>query len=118
MKKLSRVRVFGLESDNRKSKTCTEPGRSIENPKWWGIFAIAFAFAFGGLEAPAQQPKKVYRIGFLGAASLSANSARIEALRQGCALLDILRGKTLSLNIDMQTQNPIASPRLQRSWLA
>ena len=45
-------------SDNRKSK--------IENPKWVSIFAIALTFAFGGVVAQAQQPKKVARIGYLG----------------------------------------------------
>ena len=33
--------------------------------------------------AQAQQPKKVPRIGYLAAASASANPARIEAFRQG-----------------------------------
>jgi hypothetical protein len=42
-------------SDNRKS--------AIQNPKWVGIFAIALTFVFGGVEAQAQQSKKVYRIG-------------------------------------------------------
>jgi putative ABC transport system substrate-binding protein len=42
-------------SDNLKSK--------IENPKWWGIFAVAFAIC--GAVASAQQPKKVFRIGHL-----------------------------------------------------
>ena len=45
--------------------------------------------------AEAQQPKKVYRIGFLGAASISANSARIEALRQGLRALGYVEGKNI-----------------------
>ena len=31
----------------------------IGNPKWWGIFAIAFTFALGGAVAEAQQTGKV-----------------------------------------------------------
>ncbi|MGN6718121.1 MAG: hypothetical protein ACTHLX_12075, partial [Candidatus Binatia bacterium] len=51
----------------------------IENPKWWGIFTIAFAFAFGAVEARAQQPAKIPRIGYLSGGSLSALTDRIEA---------------------------------------
>ena len=46
-------------SDNRKSK--------IQNRKWAGIFAIVATFVFGEVEAQAQQPKKVPRIGYLSA---------------------------------------------------
>jgi hypothetical protein len=83
-------------ADNRKFK--------IENPKSvgiLGIFAIALTFAMCGVVAEAQQPKKVPRIGFLGATSASANPARNEAFRQG--------GRTLSLSGDLQRENWIAS---------
>jgi putative tryptophan/tyrosine transport system substrate-binding protein len=36
-----------------------------------------------GVIAEAQQPKKVPRLGYLAAPSLSANAARIEAVKQG-----------------------------------
>ena len=40
MNKTFRIR-FGFScSDNRKSKTCTELSRSIENPKWLGVVGI------------------------------------------------------------------------------
>ena len=45
--------------------------------------------------AEAQQPKKIPRIGFLGAASMSANSARIEAFRQGLGELGYVEGKNI-----------------------
>jgi putative ABC transport system substrate-binding protein len=45
--------------------------------------------------AEAQQAKKVPRIGFLLASSLSANSARIEALRQGLRELGYVEGKNI-----------------------
>src|SRR5215475_15569374 len=73
MTQIFRANLLSFRSDNPKFK--------IENLKWWGIFAIAFAFAFGGVVALAQQPTKVPRIGFLGTASPSAASTRIEALR-------------------------------------
>ena len=51
-------------SDNRKSKTCGERSRTIQNPKWWGLLVIPFVLVVGAV-AQAQQPKKVPRIGYL-----------------------------------------------------
>jgi putative ABC transport system substrate-binding protein len=45
--------------------------------------------------AEAQQPKKIPRIGFLGASSPSAISARIEAFRQGLRELGYVEGKNI-----------------------
>ena len=43
--------------------------------------------------APAQQPTKIPRIGFLGGASASANAGRVEAFRQGLRELGYVEGK-------------------------
>ena len=43
-------------SDNRKP--------AIQNPNWVGIFAIVLTLVFGGAVAEAQQPEKVFRIGY------------------------------------------------------
>jgi ABC-type uncharacterized transport system substrate-binding protein len=45
--------------------------------------------------AEAQQPKKVPRIGYLGATSRSTNPARIEAFRQGLSELGYVEGKNI-----------------------
>src|SRR5512132_3050016 len=45
--------------------------------------------------AEAQQPKKVPRIGYLGATSRSTNPARIEAFRQGLRELGYIDGKNI-----------------------
>jgi putative tryptophan/tyrosine transport system substrate-binding protein len=45
--------------------------------------------------AEAQQPKKVPRIGYLGATSRSINPARIEAFRQGLRELGYVEGKNI-----------------------
>ena len=45
--------------------------------------------------AQAQQPTKIPRIGFLVASSLSANSARTEAFRQGLRELGYVEGKNI-----------------------
>src|SRR5262245_34580515 len=43
----------------------------------------------------AQQPKKVPRIGYLGAASYSANRTRVEAFRQGLREVGYIEGKDI-----------------------
>jgi putative ABC transport system substrate-binding protein len=45
--------------------------------------------------AEAQQPKKVHRLGYLTGTSLSANSARIEAFRQGMRKLGYMEGENI-----------------------
>jgi putative ABC transport system substrate-binding protein len=95
MNKRSRAQWLEFFSENLKSKTCAEPRRSIENPKWWGIFTIAFAFAFGAVEARAQQPAKIPRIGYLSGASLSDLVGRIEGFRQGLRELGYVEGKNI-----------------------
>jgi putative tryptophan/tyrosine transport system substrate-binding protein len=45
--------------------------------------------------AEAQQPKKVPRVGFVGTASPSAVSARVEAFRQGLRELGYVEGKSI-----------------------
>ncbi len=82
-------------SDNLKAKTCGERRRTIENPKWVGIFAIALTFAFGGAAVEAQQPTKIPRIGYLGGGSPSSYPARIEAFRQGLRELGYVEGKNI-----------------------
>jgi putative ABC transport system substrate-binding protein len=52
------------------------------------LFTLCFS-------AEAQQPKKVPRIGYLDGASLSANSVRIEAFRQGLRDLSHVEGKNI-----------------------
>ena len=58
-------------------------------------FALALCSCALGFSAEAQQPKKVPRIGFLGATSPSAVSARIEAFRQGLRELGYVEGKNI-----------------------
>src|ERR1700752_5019152 len=100
--KQSENSILGLRSEsNPKSKTCpfdklragSEPCRSIQNRKWAGLLAVAFAMC--GAVADAQQPTKVPRIGYLTVASLSANVARVEAFRQGLRELGYVEGENI-----------------------
>ena len=49
--------MSGSVSDNRKS--------AIQNPKWLGLSVIAFVLVAAVAVAQAQQPGKVFRLGFL-----------------------------------------------------
>jgi putative ABC transport system substrate-binding protein len=63
------------------------------------IFSIALTFIAVALVhlADAQQPKKVPRIGFLGAASPATLPAGLEAFRQGLRDLGYVEGKNIAL---------------------
>ena len=55
MTKTFSTQIPASSSDNRKSKTCPEPSRRIENLKLVGIFALALTFALGGAVVEARQ---------------------------------------------------------------
>src|SRR5262249_29137517 len=77
------------QSDNLKSK--------IQNRKLAGLFSIiALASAFGGVEARAQQPKKVFRIGYLGSLDPARESARAEAIRLALRELGYIEGQNIA----------------------
>jgi ABC transporter substrate binding protein len=84
-------------SDNRKSKTCGEQRRTIQNRKLVRIVALLVTLALGGAVVEAQQTTKVPRIGFLGTSSASFLSARIETFRQGLRELGYIEGKNIAI---------------------
>ena len=53
-----------------------------------------------GVIAEAQQPTKVPRIGFLGAASASALTGQLDAFRQGLRELGYIEGKNILVNLN------------------
>jgi putative ABC transport system substrate-binding protein len=59
------------------------------------LLLIIATLVVGSAKAEAQQPGKVPRIGFLFATPLSAQSARIEAFRQGLRELGYVEGKNI-----------------------
>ena len=80
MRQKSFFRFLGFQSDNRKSKTCPELCRRIEKRprgrKWVGLVAIALtgAFTLFGVVVEAQQPGKIFRIGFLDSSTVSGSA--------------------------------------------
>jgi putative tryptophan/tyrosine transport system substrate-binding protein len=96
MKRIFRRRFFASQSDNLKSKTCTEPRRSIQNRKWAGTYAIILTFLVGGAVAEAQQLTKIPRVGYLSVISPSTSGpSREEAFRQGLRELGYVEGKNI-----------------------
>ena len=87
MKRKQSSMALSSLSDNLKS--------AIQNPKWVGFFTFVVAIAICGAVASAQQQAKVPRIGYLGTASPSAVSARVEAFRQGLRELGYAEGKNI-----------------------
>ena len=96
MNGLFRIRFFDSQSDNRKSKTCTEQSRSIENRKWVGLSVIVFVLVTIGDVAQAQQPKKIPRIGYLSTNGDPSNPPPfVDAFRQGLRDLGYAEGKNI-----------------------
>src|SRR5262245_55123805 len=104
MNRRSGVRWLDSFSANRKSK--------IENPKWWGIFAIAFAFALGGVEARAQQTGKIPRIGFLDPTTASGSAVLVKAFLQELSKLGWIEGKNITIEFRFAEQKAERLPEL------
>jgi putative ABC transport system substrate-binding protein len=84
-------------SDNRKSKTCSELGRRIQNLKSLGLSVIAFVLVVAVAAAEAQQPKKVFRIGYLSAGDPTSESTRSEAFRLALRELGYTEGQNMAI---------------------
>src|SRR5881409_151631 len=97
MKQKSWIRWLNSFSHNRRSKTCPELSRRIQNQKLVGIFAIALTFASGGVAAEAQQTGKVFRVGFLDNSTASGMAGLVEAFRQELSKLGWIEGKNIAI---------------------
>jgi hypothetical protein len=74
MQKIFRIRFFGSQSGNLKSK--------IQNRKWVRIVAIVVALTMCGARVSAQQTGKIFRIGFLDNSTASGIAVLSDAFRQ------------------------------------
>ena len=106
-----RMKAFPSKSlsDNRKS--------AIQNPKWMGIFAIAFTFVLGGALAQAQQPAKIARIGFLDVGTASGSAVLVEAFRQELSKLGWIEGKNHHHRVSICRDKALSAYlSLRRTW--
>ena len=109
MTKPFRIRFFGSQSHNLKSKTCTEFFDSAQDKlrrsflkrsrrrKWVGMFTIGFTFVVGGVVAHAQQPGKVPRVGYLDSTTAAGSAVRREAFWQDMRKLGWIEGKNIAI---------------------
>jgi putative ABC transport system substrate-binding protein len=113
MQRKFRIRFCFALSDNRKSKTCTEQRRSIQNRKWAGLFAIVLALTMCGAVAVAQQPTgKIHRIGLLDPSTASGSAALWEAFRQELSKLGWIEGKNITIEYRFAEQKADRLPKL------
>jgi putative tryptophan/tyrosine transport system substrate-binding protein len=105
MKKTFRVRFFGSQSDNLKSK--------IQNRKLAGLLSIivALAFVFGGVVAQAQQTGKIFHIGLLDR-STGGSAVYVDAFRQELSKLGWIEGKNITIEYRFAEQKNGRVPEL------
>jgi putative ABC transport system substrate-binding protein len=113
MTKIFRIAFDWLRFDNRKSKTCPELCRRIENLKWgWG-FAIILAFSLcGSVVASARQAGKIFRVSFLDAITESGNAVLMQPLRQELSKLGWIEGKNIAFEYRFAEQKNERLPEL------
>jgi putative tryptophan/tyrosine transport system substrate-binding protein len=108
MKLISSKRVSDSCSDNPKSAIQKRP----RGPKWAGIFAIALTFAFGETVVEAQQPGKVFRIGFLDSSTPSGIAILVDAFQQELRKLGWTEGRNVTFEFRFADQKPERLPQL------
>jgi hypothetical protein len=108
MTRIFRTAFRWLRPDNPKSK--------IQNRKWAGLFAIALTFAFAGAVAHAQQPGKIFRIGFLDSSTASGSAVLVDAFRQELMKLGWIEGRILPSSTAIQSKSRNATLSLWPTW--
>ena len=81
-----------------------------------GLLVLASLILLSLHLAHAQQPTKIPRIGYLGAASTSAIAARIEGFRHGLRELGYIEGKNVFVEWPSAEGKPDRLPRSRLSW--
>jgi len=108
MKVFSSKRDFTSCSDNPKSKIKKRPRR----PKWRGVVAFILAFALCGAVVDAQQPGKIFRIGFLDGSTASGMAVLVDAFRQELRKLGWIEGKSFTTEYRFAEQKADRLPQL------
>jgi putative tryptophan/tyrosine transport system substrate-binding protein len=97
-------RRFQSHSDNLKS--------AIQNPKWLGLSITAFVLVVAVVVAQAQQPGKIFRIGFLDPSTATGNVVLLEAFWQEMRKLGWIEGKNITIEYRFAEQKPERIPEL------
>jgi putative tryptophan/tyrosine transport system substrate-binding protein len=98
------MEVEDLRLGNRKTK--------IENLKWLGLSIIALVLVLTAAVAEAQQPKKVWRIGFLSSMSPGAYAHLYTAFQQGLSDLGYVDGQNIMIKARWAEGNTESLPEL------
>jgi putative ABC transport system substrate-binding protein len=80
--------------------------------KWAGLFAIVVVLMVCGGAAQAQQPGKLFRIGFLDASTASGSAVLVEAFRQELRKLGWIEGKNTTIEYRFAEQKLERLPEL------
>jgi len=89
------MQFFDSKSDKRKSKTCNELGRTIQNLKSVALVAIGVTFAMCGAVAQAQQQTKLPKMGWLGTRPTTSTGGQ-ETIRRMLRDLGYVEGKNIA----------------------
>ena len=117
MNKFSLNRFLVSHSDNPKSKSCPELCRRIQNPKWVGLVAFVLAFALCGAVADAQQPGKIFRIGYLDGGNAAGSAVLVDAFLQELTKLGWIEGKNITIEYRFAENKGLSTClSLRRSW--
>src|SRR6266550_7997127 len=73
------------------------------------LYALLFALCFS---AHAQQPGKIFRIGYLDGSTASGSAVLVEAFRQELSKLGWMEGKNITIEYRFAEQKPERVPEL------
>ena len=99
-------------SDNRKPVLSFAEGSPIQNPKWVGICTIVVALTMCVVRAEAQQPGKIFRIGFLDPGTASGVAVMVDVFRQELSKHGWIEGKNITIEYRFGEQKPERLPEL------
>ena len=108
MKQKPLARPLSFQSDNRQSKIQKRPRR----PKWRGLVTFVLAFVLCGAAAQAQQPGKIFRIGFLDQSTASGSAVLVKAFLQELSKLGWIEGKNFTIEYRFAEQKLERLPEL------
>ena len=114
------LRIQDLRSDQHKAKarpyetlrTGSEPSRRSIHPKWTAIFVVVVTLAALAIVAEAQQPKKLWRIGFLSSMSPGAYAHLYTAFQQGLGDFGYIDGQNVKIKARWAEGNTERLPEL------